>query len=44
VEAFPSALGLGEESGRPADDAHLSAIKPREDGAPGFVAGSEEGE
>jgi molybdopterin synthase catalytic subunit len=43
-EAFPSALGLGEKSGRASHDAHLSAIKPREDGAPGFVVGSEEGE
>ena len=43
-EAFPDGIGLpgasvasAGESGRPADDAHLSAIKPREDGAPGFV-------
>jgi molybdopterin synthase catalytic subunit len=43
-EAFPSDIGLAEESGRPADDGHLSAMRPREDGAPGFVAGSEEGE
>jgi molybdopterin synthase catalytic subunit len=42
--AFPDEVGLGEDSGRPADDAHLSAMRPREDGAPGFVAGSEEGE
>ena len=41
---FPDDVGLGEESGRASHDAHLSAIKPREDGAPGFVAGSEEGE
>ncbi|MEO8735080.1 MAG: tRNA uridine-5-carboxymethylaminomethyl(34) synthesis enzyme MnmG [Edaphobacter sp.] len=27
-----------EEDGRAAHDAHLSAMKPREDGAPGFVA------
>jgi molybdopterin synthase catalytic subunit len=40
-EAFPSDIGLGEESGRPADDAHLSAMRPREDGAPGFLAGGE---
>jgi molybdopterin synthase catalytic subunit len=33
-EAFPSALGLGEESGRPADDAHISESRY---GAPGSV-------
>jgi tRNA uridine 5-carboxymethylaminomethyl modification enzyme len=26
------------EGGRPSDDAHLSAMEPREDGAPGVVA------
>ena len=36
-EAFPPAIGLGEESGRASHDAHLNAMKPREDGAPGFV-------
>jgi molybdopterin synthase catalytic subunit len=42
-EAFPEGIGLpGEESGRASHDAHLSAIRPREDGAPAFVAGSGE--
>jgi molybdopterin synthase catalytic subunit len=45
-EAFPGGIGLGEESGRPADDAHLRGKKRAEDGAPGFVVGrsSEESE
>jgi molybdopterin synthase catalytic subunit len=30
--------GLGEENGRASQDAHLNAIKPREDGASDFVA------
>jgi molybdopterin synthase catalytic subunit len=34
-EAFPVGVGLGEENGRASHDAALSAIKPREDGAPG---------
>jgi molybdopterin synthase catalytic subunit len=42
-EAFPDEVGLGEESGRASHDAHLSAMRPREDGAPGSVGGVEEG-
>ena len=42
-EAFPDEVGLGEESGRASHDPHLSAMRPREDGAPGSVGGVEEG-
>jgi molybdopterin synthase catalytic subunit len=42
-EAFPDEVGLGEESGRASHDAHLRAMRPREDGAPGSVGGVEEG-
>jgi molybdopterin synthase catalytic subunit len=38
VSELASQRGGGvEESGRASHDAHLSAIQPREDGAPGFV-------
>lgn len=40
--AFDLLTGTGGKSGRVSHDAHLSAIKPREDGAPG-VGGREEG-
>jgi lipoprotein-releasing system permease protein len=36
--AAPGVSGRGQENGRASHDAHLSAMKPREDGAPGFVA------
>jgi lipoprotein-releasing system permease protein len=39
-DGAPGHSGLGRESGRASHDAHLSAIKPREDGAPGSLAGS----
>ena len=35
----PGLTGGGEEDGRALRDAHLSAIQPREDGAPGSVEG-----
>jgi hypothetical protein len=35
-EAFPVGVGLGEESGRPSDDAHISESRY---GAPGSVGG-----
>ena len=37
--AGPDVSGLGEEGGRALRDTHLSAMRPREDGAPGFVEG-----
>jgi lipoprotein-releasing system permease protein len=39
VQGSANALEAVSESGRASHDTHLSAIKPREDGAPGFVAG-----
>jgi hypothetical protein len=39
VVAVVYGLGLGEESGRPSDDAHISESRY---GAPGFVAGTKE--
>jgi lipoprotein-releasing system permease protein len=39
-DGAPELSGRGKESGRASHDAHLSAIKPREDGAPGSVAAS----
>jgi molybdopterin synthase catalytic subunit len=38
---FPDDVRLGEKSGRASHDAHLSAMRPREDGAPKVVAGGE---
>src|SRR5260370_29008293 len=39
-DGAPGTSGLGKENGRASHDAHLSAMRPREDGAPGSVAGS----
>jgi lipoprotein-releasing system permease protein len=39
-DGAPGRSGLGKESGRASHEAHLSAMKPREDGAPGSVAAS----
>ncbi len=36
-DGAPGQGGQGKEDGRASHDAHLSAMKPREDGAPGFV-------
>ena len=38
-DGVPERFGLGEKSGRHSDDAHLSALKPREDRAPRVVKG-----
>ncbi len=37
-ELRPGRSGLGRETGRASHDAHLSAIRPREDGAPAALA------